>query len=144
MKIARFLSALVLAAWLSGGATTALAEEAESGPQSLPAYVYYADSVLLRWVAKAVHQHGLTDLPNSSLIFLCATSDDGTYREVEIRKKATGDKKLDLNAATYLFAVRIDLQTAALVTDAPQFDGKTYSGERKFRLLVPGVKRHAR
>lgn len=143
MKTARLLSALALLAGLFGGARGVQAQAAGNDPQKLPAYVTYVDTVLLRWVSKVIRQHEMTDLPNSSLIFLCATSEDGSYREIEVRRKATGDKKMDPDAATRLFALRIDLGTAALVTDAPKFDGKTFPGERKFRLLVPGVK-HAR
>lgn len=142
MKNTRAFRALAGGVLFLGGMASATAGVPPATEPKVPGYVYYADAVLLRWLSKTIREHELTDLPNSSLIFLCATSEDGTYREVEVREKGATDP-LNPNAARRLFALRIDLRTGALVTDAPKFDGTAF-GERKYRLLLPGVKRRSK
>lgn len=145
MKKTRWLAPLGGAALLAAGCTvpTPAEDHRPLVKPDIPAYVYYADAVLLRWVGGVIDHHGMTDLPASALIFLVGNTADGKYREVEVRENHQPLEQLNPEAARRLFAIRINLANGALTTDASHFDGKTFPQDGTYRLLVPEIK-HAR
>ena len=126
---------------MAGCAGPKMSEDRRAGEPQVPDYVYYADAVLLRWTARQISQHGLTDLPNSKMIFLCGDSADGRYREVEVRKNDRPIEQMNPDTAPRLFTVRIDRHNGELMTDAAHFDGHTYPADGRFRVLVSGLRK---
>ena len=143
MKKSRWLWRVGTAALLLTGCAAPSSSSSVDAPakssSELPGYVFYVDTVLLRWADKVIHVHGLTDLPTSSLMFLTDTAINGDYREIEVRENHRSVEHLDPDTAPRLFTLRINLHTAALTTDATHIDGRVYPFDGKFRTVVPGI-----
>ena len=95
------------------------------------------DDRLIDRVIVAIHQHHLTSVRTEALMFSCADSNDGKFREVDVRENHAVLPKTDPNTAPRLFTVRVDKRTGALSTDATHVDGKIFVYDGDYRPL-PG------
>ena len=92
------------------------------------------DDRLIDRVIAAI-QHHLTTARTETLTFSCFDSNDGKFREVDVRENHAVVPKADPNTAPRLFTVRADKKTGGLSTDATHIDGKTFSYDGDFRPL---------
>ena len=113
---------------------------------SLAAVLFYAggsvegkpkspDDRLINRVVAAIQQHHLTTARPETLMFSCHDSNDGKFREVDVRENHEATPKADPNVAPRLFTVRVEKRTGALSTDATRVDGKVFSYDGDYRPL---------
>ena len=121
MRKRRFLF-LVLAALLWAGGS------ADGKPKS-------SDDRLINRIIAAIQQHHLTTARTETLTFSCYDSNDGKFREVDVRENHAFSPKADPNVAPRLFTVRVEKRTGALSTDATHVDGKVFVYDGDYRPL---------
>ena len=94
-----------------------------------------SDDRLINRVIVAIQRHRLTSLREDELMFACYDSNDGKFREVDVRENHRGNPQADQNTAPRLFTVRAEKRTGAMSTDATRIDGKVFSYDGDFRPL---------
>ena len=94
-----------------------------------------ADDRLIDRVIAAIHQHRMTSLRDDEMMFACHDSNDGKFREVDVREEHRGHPQADQTTAPRLFTVRAEKRTGALSTDARRIDGKVFPYDGDFRPL---------
>ena len=93
------------------------------------------DDRLIERVITAIQHHHLTTVRIEALMFSCADSNDGKFREVDVRENHEVLPKTDPHTAPRLFTVRADKRTGVLSTDATRIDGKIFSYDGDYRPL---------
>lgn len=93
------------------------------------------DDQLIERVVAAIRHHHLTTVRTEALMFSCADSNDGKFREVDVRENHEVLPKMDPNTAPRLFTVRAEKRTGVLSTDATRIDGKVFPYDGDYRPL---------
>ena len=94
------------------------------------------DDRLIDRVVAAIRHHHLTTVRTEALMFSCADSNDGKFREVDVRENHEVLPKTDPETAPRLFTVRADKRTGTLSTDATRINGKVFPYDGDYRPLA--------